>query len=118
MSAVLFRLLFPPTSGSSLSWRLALSAATPREDLLLAHAGLASKPMTHLLTFSATVFSSTSPSPEAALLFRVAWHISPARPRSRAPIPRLDKPGAAVPVRLDATREASHLKLQLVWKRV
>jgi hypothetical protein len=36
MSAVLLRLLFPPTCGSSLSWRLAVSAATRREDVLLA----------------------------------------------------------------------------------
>ena len=39
MSAVLFRLFFPATSGSSLSWRLALSAATRREEVLLVARG-------------------------------------------------------------------------------
>lgn len=40
MSAVLLRLLFPPTCGSALSWRLALSAATRREETLLALRGV------------------------------------------------------------------------------
>jgi hypothetical protein len=39
MSAVLFRLYFPATSGSALSWRLALNAATRREEALLAGRG-------------------------------------------------------------------------------
>ena len=39
MSAVLLRFLFPATCGSSLSWRLALSAATRREETLLAARG-------------------------------------------------------------------------------
>ena len=36
MSAVLLRLLFPATCGLALSWRLTLSAATRREETLLA----------------------------------------------------------------------------------
>jgi hypothetical protein len=40
MSAVLLRFLFPATCGSSLSWRLALSAATRREEMLLAERGI------------------------------------------------------------------------------
>ena len=36
MSADLRRSLFPATCGTSLSWRLALSAATRREETLLA----------------------------------------------------------------------------------
>jgi hypothetical protein len=39
MSAVLVRLLFPATCASSLSWRLALSAATRREETLVALRG-------------------------------------------------------------------------------
>ena len=40
MSAVLVRLQFPATCGSSLSWRLALTAATRREEMLLALRGV------------------------------------------------------------------------------
>jgi hypothetical protein len=36
MPAVQLRLLFPAACGSALSWRLALSAATRREEMLLA----------------------------------------------------------------------------------
>ena len=40
MSAVLVRLLFPATCASSLSWRLALSAATRREQALIGPHGV------------------------------------------------------------------------------
>ena len=40
MSAVLLRFLFPATCGSSLLWRLALSAATRREEMLLTGRGI------------------------------------------------------------------------------
>jgi hypothetical protein len=40
MSAALVRFMFPATCGSSLSWRLALSAATRREEMLLVERGI------------------------------------------------------------------------------